>query len=144
MKISLITIGKTQDKEVAGVIADYSARIARNVGFELVETTDDKLAKALDKFDRAFLLDEKGREYRSVEFADFVNRQMNSGVKSIAFVVGGPFGFSDEVRGHARVTAGGSIALSKMTFPHDLVRAIFLEQLYRAFSILKNEKYHHE
>jgi 23S rRNA (pseudouridine1915-N3)-methyltransferase len=69
---------------------------------------------------------------------------MNAGSKSVAFVVGGPFGFSAEIRALPPVTRGGTIALSKMTFPHDLVRAIFLEQLYRAFTILRNEKYHHE
>jgi 23S rRNA (pseudouridine1915-N3)-methyltransferase len=144
MKITLITIGKTQDREIAGVIADYAARIGRYVGFEFVETSDEKLVKTLEKFDRVYLLDERGREYRSVEFADFVNKQMNAGVKAVAFVVGGPFGFSVEVCAHPKVAAGGGIALSKMTFPHDLVRVIFLEQLYRAFTILKNEKYHHE
>ncbi|HVT75310.1 MAG TPA: 23S rRNA (pseudouridine(1915)-N(3))-methyltransferase RlmH [Candidatus Paceibacterota bacterium] len=144
MKIGLIVVGKTQDKAVAEVIADYSKRIERYSGFELIETTDDKLASRIEKFDRAFLLDEHGREYRSVEFADLVQKQMNAGSKSVAFVVGGPFGFSAEIRALPPVTRGGTIALSKMTFPHDLVRAIFLEQLYRAFTILRNEKYHHE
>ena len=140
MKISLVTVGKTQDRDIATVIADYASRINRYVTFESVDTSEDKLAKTLEKFDRVFLLDEKGREYRSVEMADFVNKQMNAGVKAITFVVGGPFGFSAEVR----AMSDGDIALSKMTFPHDLVRVIFVEQLYRAFSILKNEKYHHE
>ena len=103
MKISLVTVGKTQDKEIAGVITDYSSRISRYVGFEFVEVegdarANDRLLKVLDKFDRVFLLDERGREYRSMEFADFMNKQMNSGVKSIAFIVGGPFGFSEEVK----------------------------------------------
>jgi 23S rRNA (pseudouridine1915-N3)-methyltransferase len=140
MKITLVTVGKTQDKDVAALIADYSSRISRYCTFESMDTTDEKLAERLEKFDRVFLLDEKGREYRSVEFADFIGKQMNSGVKNIAFVVGGPFGFTAAVRAMAM----GQMAVSKMTFPHDLVRAIFLEQLYRAFSILKNEKYHHE
>ncbi|MBX4209112.1 23S rRNA (pseudouridine(1915)-N(3))-methyltransferase RlmH [Candidatus Parcubacteria bacterium] len=140
MKIALVTVGKTQDESVAALVMEYSKRIGRYATFESADTTDEKLAERLEKYDRVFLLDEKGREYRSVEFADFIGKQMNSGVKSVAFAVGGPFGFSDEVR----AIADGSIALSKMTFPHDLVRAIFLEQLYRAFSILKNEKYHHE
>lgn len=144
MKISLVAVGKTQDKAVAELAADYSKRISRYTTFELIDTSDEKLAKTLEKFDRIFLLDERGREYRSVEFADLVQKQMNSGVKSIAFVVGGPFGFTPEVRALSAARAGTDIALSKMTFPHDLVRAIFLEQLYRAFSILKNEKYHHE
>ncbi len=151
MKISLVAVGKTQNKDIAGVIAEYTGRIGRYANFDFIEiaddakTTESKLAKALGKFDRVFLLDERGREYRSVEFADFVQKQMNSGVKSVAFVVGGPFGFTDEIRALASpALGGGSIALSKMTFPHDLVRAIFVEQLYRAFSIIRNEKYHHE
>ena len=145
MKITLVTVGKTADKDVESLVALYRGRIDRYASFDMLDTTDEKLAKHLERFDRVFLLDEHGREYRSVEFADFMDKQMNSGVKSIAFVVGGPFGFSDDVRAMATPAQnGGSIALSKMTFPHDLVRAIFLEQLYRAFSILKNEKYHHE
>ena len=165
MKISLVTVGKTENRDIAGVIAEYSQRINRYVTFDVLEVSDNgkddsKLVKALEKFDRVFLLDEHGREYRSTEFADFVGKQMNSGVKSVAFVVGGPFGFSDEVRAMATSQKNGGqntqnrqsgqdkrdghIALSLMTFPHDLVRAIFVEQLYRAFSILKHEKYHHE
>jgi 23S rRNA (pseudouridine1915-N3)-methyltransferase len=140
MKISLVVVGKTQGSGIAEAIADYSSRINRYAPFEILDATDEKLAKTLDKFDRVFLLDEHGRAYRSVEFADFLQKQLNAGLKSVAFVVGGPFGFSDEVR----ALSDGEIALSPMTFPHDLVRAIFTEQLYRAFTILKNEKYHHE
>lgn len=140
MKISLVAIGKTQGKEFAESIADYSRRISRYAQFEFVDTSEEKLAKTLEKFDRVFLLDEKGREYASIEFSGFLEKQLNAGVKSICFVIGGPFGFSDEVR----AVSDGNVALSKMTFPHDLCRVIFLEQLYRAFSILRNEKYHHE
>lgn len=106
----------------------------------MIETSDEKLVKNLEKIDRVFLLDEKGKEYTSMEMSNFIDKQMNAGVKNIAFVVGGPFGFGEEIR----ALADSSLALSKMTFPHDLVRVIFLEQLYRAFSILRNEKYHHE
>lgn len=144
MKISLVTVGKTQGKEFAESIADYSKRISRYATFDMVDTSEEKLAKALEKFDRIFLLDEHGKEYGSVEFSGFIEKQLNAGVKSICFVVGGPFGFTDEVRALAQSRSGASISLSKMTFPHDLVRVIFLEQLYRAFSILRNEKYHHE
>lgn len=144
MKISLITVGKTQTKELQDSVLDYSKRISRYTQFEFVDTTDEKLVKTLEKQDRIFLLDEKGKEYTSIEFSEFLEKQMNAGVKSIAFVVGGPFGFSDEIHALAQSRSGASIALSKMTFPHDLVRVIFLEQLYRAFTILKNEKYHHE
>lgn len=140
MKIALVTVGKTQTKDLQDSVADYSKRISRYAGFDMIETSEEKLAKTLEKLDRVFLLDEKGREYTSMEFSSFVEKQMNAGVKDICFVVGGPFGFTDEVRS----LADSSIALSKMTFPHDLVRVIFLEQLYRAFSIIRNEKYHHE
>ncbi|MBI5134463.1 MAG: 23S rRNA (pseudouridine(1915)-N(3))-methyltransferase RlmH [Candidatus Taylorbacteria bacterium] len=140
MKISLVTVGKTQGKEFAESIADYSKRVSRYVQFEFVDTVEERLAKALEKMDRVFLLDEHGKEYTSMEFSGFVEKQLNAGVKNVAFVIGGPFGFSDEVR----ALADSSIALSKMTFPHDLCRVVFLEQLYRAFSILRNEKYHHE
>lgn len=140
MKIVLVTVGKTQTKELQDSVLEYSKRISRYCGFEFIETSDEKLAKILEKFDRVFLLDEKGKEFTSMEFSGFIEKQMNAGVKDICFVVGGPFGFTDEVR----ALADSSIALSKMTFPHDLVRVIFLEQLYRAFSILRNEKYHHE
>jgi 23S rRNA (pseudouridine1915-N3)-methyltransferase len=140
MKISLIVVGKTQTKDLQESVLDYSKRISRYCGFEMIDTSDEKLTKTLEKFDRVFLLDEKGKEYTSMEMSVFIDKQMNAGVKNIAFVVGGPFGFSEEVR----ALADFSLALSKMTFPHDLVRVIFLEQLYRAFSILKNEKYHHE
>ncbi len=140
MKITLVTVGKTQTKELQDSVLDYSKRILRYAQFEFMDTSDEKLAKVLDKFDRIFLLDEKGKEHTSVEFSQFIEKQMNAGVKNIAFVVGGPFGFTQEVRD----LSDSSIALSKMTFPHDLVRVIFLEQLYRAFTILKNEKYHHE
>lgn len=149
MKITLVTVGKTADQAIADVIGDYSRRINRYLPFDISEVSEEKLSKHLEKFERVFLLDEHGREYPSVEFANFIGKQMNSGLKSVAFVIGGPFGFTKDVRTLASEKNGSqktdtSIALSKMTFPHDLVRAIFLEQLYRAFSILKNEKYHHE
>ncbi len=140
MKISLVVVGKTQTKDLQESVLDYSKRITRYCGFEMIDTSDEKLAKALERFDRVFLLDERGKEHTSVEFSGFIEKQLNAGVKSVAFVVGGPFGFSEEVR----ALADSPLALSKMTFPHDLVRVIFLEQLYRAFSILRNEKYHHE
>ena len=139
MKISLVVVGKTQSRELAAVMSDYAARLGHYASFDVVETTEEKLAKALDRFDRVFLLDEHGREYSSVDFSGFIQKQLNAGVGSIAFVIGGPFGFSPDVR----ALADAEIALSQMTFPHDLVRVIFLEQLYRAFTILKNEKYHH-
>lgn len=139
MKITLITVGKTQVKELQSSITDYSKRIGHYANFEHVEVTEEKLEKALERCDRVYLLDEIGDQYTSVDFAKFLEKQQNASFQNVAFVVGGPFGFKDEIRKRAN----SSIALSRMTFPHDLVRVIFLEQLYRAFTILKNEKYHH-
>jgi 23S rRNA (pseudouridine1915-N3)-methyltransferase len=140
MKIALVVVGKTQTQDLQDSVLDYTKRISRYSGFEMIETSDEKLEKTLEKFDRVFLLDEKGKEHTSMEFSQFIEKQLNTGVKNIAFVVGGPFGFTQAVY----ALSDSSLALSKMTFPHDLVRVIFLEQLYRAFTILKNEKYHHE
>ena len=86
------------------------------------------------------LLDEKGEEFRSLDFAQWLQKRLNSGIRRLVLVIGGPYGFSEEV--YAR--ANGKLSLSKMTFSHQIVRAIFTEQLYRAFAILNNEPYHHE
>ena len=94
----------------------------------------------LENSDFVILLDDKGKSYSSIEFASFLQQKMNSGLKSLVFVVGGAFGFSDEVNQRAN----GKLSLSKMTFSHQMVRLIFKEQLYRGFSILRGEKYHHE
>lgn len=140
MKISLVTVGKTEGGELRDAIAEYQRRLSRYATFDIVETTDEKLEKTLEKYDRVFLLDDKGKEYSSMEFSAFLDKQMGGGFKAIAFVVGGPFGFGEAVRAQAH----GLVSLSRMTFTHQFVRAIFLEQLYRAFTILRNEKYHHE
>ncbi len=140
MKITLVAVGKTQVKDLQDSILDYSKRIGHYTTFEFLDTSEEKLAKNLEKFERVFLLDEKGTEYGSRDFSALIEKQLNASVKSVAFVIGGPFGFTPEVR----ELADASIALSKMTFPHDLIRVIFLEQLYRAFTILRGEKYHHE
>jgi 23S rRNA (pseudouridine1915-N3)-methyltransferase len=140
MKIALVVVGKTQSRDVAALIADYSKRIAHYTGFELVETEEKSLEKALGKYDRICLLEEIGKPLTSREFAGFVENQMAQGISSLAFVVGGPFGFVPEIK----ALADSNMSLSRMTFPHDLVRAIFLEQLYRAFTIMRNEKYHHD
>ncbi len=140
MKIALVVVGKTESSEVKALITEYSGRILHYTDFEFVEVSEEKLAKALDKYDRVCLLEEMGKPMTSTEFSGFINNQMNQSIKSLAFVVGGPFGFSADIK----ALADSNLALSRMTFPHDLVRVIFLEQLYRAFTILRNEKYHHE
>ena len=104
------------------------------------ELEGELILKKIGPSDQLILLDEKGYEFRSVEFSRFLQKKMNSGVKRLVFVIGGPYGFSDAVYKKAQ----GKVSLSKMTFSHQMIRLIFLEQLYRAFTILKNEPYHHE
>jgi 23S rRNA (pseudouridine1915-N3)-methyltransferase len=139
MKITLLTVGKTWDGDLGDTVADYVSRIGKYADFEMAAVAEEKLADALGKFDRVILLDETGKEFDSKGFSQFVDKQFSMGGKRICFVVGGAYGFTEEVR----KTAHASIALSKLTFPHQLVRAVFLEQLYRAFTIVRNEKYHH-
>lgn len=157
MKIKLLAIGKTDDKSLQALIGTYQERLKHYVKFELAIIPDIKNAKNLSQKqqkekegllllsklqagDQLVLLDEKGRDFRSVEFSNFLQKKMNSGFKQLVFVIGGPYGFSEEVYQRAQ----GKISLSKMTFSHQMIRLFFTEQLYRAFTILKNEPYHHE
>jgi len=157
MKIKLLVVGKTQSRELSGLIDDYSKRINRYLPFEIELIADLKKGKnlpentlkqkegqqILDRLrasDTVFLLDEKGRQFDSVEFSNFLQEQMNRGGKQLVFIVGGAYGFDMAV--HQR--AQGKISLSKMTFSHQMVRLFFVEQLYRGFSILRNEPYHHQ
>ena len=98
------------------------------------------LLSKIDPADHVVLLDEKGKMFRSIEYADYLQKMMNAGWKNVCFLIGGAYGFSDEVYKRAN----DKISLSKMTFSHQMVRLFFLEQTYRAFTILKGEKYHHE
>ena len=157
MKIKLVCIGKTgKDFLVAGE-KEYLDRLKHYVQVERVEIPDIKNAKKLtfqqvkelegkeilskvSSSDRVFLLDERGKSYSSVTFSQFIQNQFNQGGKSIVFVIGGAYGFSDEM--YAR--ANGKISLSEMTFSHQMIRMIFFEQVYRAMTILNNEPYHHE
>lgn len=156
MKITLLLTGKTESESVRVIMNDFIKRIGRYSNFELVELPDIKNAKNLTseqyknkeaeiqekylvKSDLIVLLDEYGKELTSVDFARFLENKLQTGIKNMMFVVGGAFGFSDEIKKKAHV----QLSLSKMTFPHQLVRMIFLEQLYRAFTIIRNEKYHH-
>lgn len=97
------------------------------------------LLKHLEPSDEVILLDEKGKSYSSVAFSEVLQKKMNSGIKNLVFIIGGPYGFSEDVYGRAN----GKVSLSAMTFSHQMVRLFFIEQLYRAFTILKNEPYHH-
>lgn len=156
MKFILLTVGKTDVPWVRSGLELYTSRLQHYVKFELKEIPELKGVSALSEEQikqkegglilkeagdaELFLLDEHGKEFRSVEFAAQVQKLMNRGGKDIIFVIGGAYGFSPEV--YAK--ASGKISLSKMTFSHQMVRTIFAEQLYRAFTIIKGEPYHHE
>lgn len=156
MNIKLIAIGKTDNSALQQLIADYEKRLLRYVNFQIQIILDIKNSKSLSEEQQKIkegelilknienshhliLLDERGKEYSSVGFSEFLQQQMNTGIKQLTFVIGGPYGFSDEV--YAR--ANGKLSLSKLTFSHQMIRLFFVEQIYRAFTILKNEPYHH-
>lgn len=157
MKIKLLTIGKTDDKALEQLIQKYESRLQHYIAFSLEIIPDLKQRKNLSVqlqkekegqlilskislTDQLFLLDENGKTMDSVEFSKFLQKQMNSGPKQLVFVIGGPYGFSDEIYRKAH----GKISLSKMTFSHQMVRLFAIEQFYRGFTILRNEPYHHQ
>jgi 23S rRNA (pseudouridine1915-N3)-methyltransferase len=156
MKICLLVIGKTDEAYLQKGIELFLKRIPHYISFEMKVIPDIKNSKNLSEdqqkekegelifqqlttSDELFLLDEQGIEVSSVEFARFLEKKMISGIKRLVFVVGGPYGFSGTIYSRAN----GKVSLSKMTFSHQMVRLIFLEQLYRAMTILKGEPYHH-
>lgn len=157
MKISLFVVGKTNHSYLSPGIDDYAHRVGRYVPFGIQYIADAKNTKSLtqaqqkqaegqnllaafEPSDFVVLLDEHGKEMKSIDFSAYIEKKMLSVGKRLVFVVGGPYGFSDEV--YAR--ANDKLSLSKMTFPHDLIRLVFCEQLYRAYTIMHNEPYHHE
>lgn len=156
MTITLLAIGKTDNKELNILIDQYTKRLSFYVKFNFEVIPDIKnvknlsekqqkekeghlILKKLNSSDRLVLLDENGKQFTSVGFSEYLQKQMNSGLKNLVFVIGGPYGFSEEIYKRAQ----GKISLSKMTFSHQMVRLFFIEQLYRGFTILKNEPYHH-
>ncbi|RCT54742.1 23S rRNA (pseudouridine(1915)-N(3))-methyltransferase RlmH [Winogradskyella sp. KYW1333] len=156
MTIKLIAIGKTDNNNLQTLIADYQKRLGHYVRFEFEIIPDLKKVKHLSesqqkdkegelilsktqKSDVLILLDENGKQMDSVAFANYLQKHLNSGIKNLIFVIGGPYGFSEAVYQRAN----GKLGLSKMTFSHQMVRLFFIEQLYRGFTILKNEPYHH-
>ena len=157
MNIKLIVVGKTNAKYLLEGEKEYENRLKHYTKFEEIILPDVKNAGKLSEnelkkkegqlifgklqnSDHVILLDDKGKSFSSAEFANFIQQKMNSSLKSLVFVIGGAFGFSDEVFQRANF----KLSLSKMTFSHQMVRLIFKEQLYRGFSILKGEKYHHQ
>ena len=157
MKIKLLAIGKTDDKNLQILIDGYQKRLKHYIGFEFEILPDIKNAKNISQkqqkekegklilkklkpTDSLIVLDENGKEFSSVRFSGFLQKKMNSGIKQLVFVIGGPYGFSQEVYKKAQ----GKISFSKMTFSHQMFRLFVVEQIYRAFTILKNEPYHHK
>ncbi|MBV1923662.1 MAG: 23S rRNA (pseudouridine(1915)-N(3))-methyltransferase RlmH [Flavobacteriaceae bacterium] len=156
MKITLLAIGKTDHKQLQQLIDEYTKRLGFYVSFNFIVIPDIKNVKNLSETqqkqaegneilkrtatsDTLVLLDENGKTYSSVGFSEFLQKKMNSGLKNLVFVIGGPYGFSEDIYKRAN----GKISLSSMTFSHQMVRLFFIEQLYRGFTILRNEPYHH-
>lgn len=157
MNIKLIAIGKTDNKNLQSLMEEYQKRLSFYIKFDLEVIPDIKNAKNLSESqqkekegelilakimptDQLILLDENGKAFSSMAFSEELQKKMNSGVKTLVFVIGGPYGFSEAV--YAK--ANGKISLSLMTFSHQMVRLFFIEQLYRGFTILKKEPYHHQ
>lgn len=152
MKIKVLWVGKSRDPWVKDAIEEYAGRIRRYCPLDLIDIRDEKGAAAEEMRRREcerlekqippgatlILLDERGEQMDSPALASFVGKQRDSGVAELVFVIGGAYGFSDEFRRRGRL-----LSLSKMTFTHQMVRAFLLEQIYRAFTILNNEPYHH-
>ena len=156
MTIKLLAIGKIDSGQLQELIEVYEKRLQHYVNFEIDIIPDLKKTKNLSEdqqkekegklilkklapTDVLVLFDEKGKQFSSVEFSQYLQKKMNSGIKQLVFLIGGPYGFSNAV--YAK--ASSKISLSKMTFSHQMVRLFITEQVYRAFTILKNEPYHH-
>lgn len=156
MNIKLLAIGKTDNKNLQALIDDYANRLSFYIKFDLEVIPDIKNVKNLSRAqqkekegelilskigasDQLVLLDENGKTFSSTGLSEELQRKMNSGIKTLVFAIGGPYGFSDSVYTKAQ----GKISLSAMTFSHQMVRLFFVEQVYRAFTILRNEPYHH-
>lgn len=157
MKITLLCIGKTDDKFIQEGIDKYVKRLKHYITFNIIVLPDVKNVKNLSEAqqkekeaelfnkniqsgDFVVLLDERGKEYRSLEFSLFLEKKMVASVQHMIFLIGGPYGFAEEIKQRAN----SAVSLSKMTFSHQMVRLFFVEQIYRAFTIMKGEPYHHE
>lgn len=157
MNIKLIAIGKTDNKNLQTLIEEYTKRLSFYIKFDLEIIPDIKNVKNLSEAqqkekegelilskivptDNLILLDENGKTFSSVGFSEFLQKKMNAGIKTLVFVIGGPYGFSETVY----QKANGKVSLSEMTFSHQMVRLFVIEQIYRGFTILKNEPYHHQ
>lgn len=156
MKITLLAVGKTEDKYLIEGIDKYLNRLKHYINFNIVIIPDIKntkslteaqqktkegelIAKQINPTDVVVLLDEKGKKHSSISFSEYLNKQMIGSVQNLVFIIGGPYGFDESIYKRSNT----SLSLSDMTFSHQMVRLFFVEQLYRAFTILKNEPYHH-
>ena len=157
MKITLLTIGKTEDKYLLEGIDIYLKRLKHYIPFKILEIPELKGTKSLTReqqkikeaelifknihsTDHIILLDENGQEFSSKQFSNFLNKKMVGGQQHLVFIVGGPYGFSEEIY----LRSNEKISLSRMTYSHQMIRLLFTEQLYRAYTILKGEPYHHD
>jgi 23S rRNA (pseudouridine1915-N3)-methyltransferase len=157
MNIRLIAIGKTDNKNLQSLIEEYTKRLSFYVKFDLEIIPDIKNVKNLSEAqqkekegelilakinatDHLIVLDENGKTFNSIGFSDYLQKKMNTGIKTLVFVIGGPYGFSE----HVYQKAHGKVSLSEMTFSHQMVRLFIIEQIYRGFTILRNEPYHHQ
>lgn len=157
MNIELIVVGKTDQREVEALVEMYTKRVNRYCRFSITTLADvrntrnmapsrqkqmegEAILRMVSDGDCVVLMDERGAQYTSMEYAQWLQRRMLSGVKRLVIVIGGPYGFSEEVYRRAN----DKISLSKMTFSHQMIRMIFVEQIYRAMTILRGEPYHHE
>ena len=157
MEITLIVIGKTNAKYLIEGLDEYTRRLKHNITYNInilpdikntknlteeqqKETEGKLILNALKPGDFLVLLDERGKEFSSMQFSDYLQRKMNSGLRRLVFVVGGPYGFSKDVYNKA----DEKLSLSKMTFSHEMIRLFFTEQIYRAMTIIRGEPYHHE
>ena len=155
MNIKLVVIGETNNKNLKELTDQYIDKLKHYIKFDLIIIKDqkkklpesiqikkegEKILSILKKNEFIILLDENGEHKSSVAFSKFIQKKLNSGIKTITFIIGGPYGFSSEIKSISNY----QLSLSKMTFSHEMIRLFFTEQLYRAFSILKNEPYHHQ
>lgn len=156
MNIKLVVIGETNNKNLKLLTDQYIDKLKHYIKFDLIIIKDqkkkkipeniqikkegEKILSILKKNEFIILLDENGEHKSSVAFSKFIQKKLNSGIKTITFIIGGPYGFSSEIKSISNY----QLSLSKMTFSHEMIRLFFTEQLYRAFSILKNEPYHHQ
>ena len=157
MKVALIVVGRTDNRHMTELIDDYASRVKHYVGFDITvipelkknkslsfdqqkQQEGDLILRHLHQGDHIVLLDEHGKEMRSIEFSKYMEKKMQTVNKRLVFIIGGPYGFSPDV--YAK--SSDKLSLSQMTFSHQMIRLIFVEQLYRAMTIMRGEPYHHE